>query len=182
MPSRPLAVRSRDSFAAGDRDFDDRVGAGAEPRGDLFEVGADHRARRGIDRRLSDRQRQAGASDRADAFAGLEAHACAGRRETDGRDDQRAMGDVRIIARVLDDAGAGEIRRRVLGWRGRIPAASPFGSATGTGSGNWPVRSASKAARAAPLAQAPVVQPRLSGVALSASFMGVGLARDRPPA
>ena len=40
----------------------------------------------------------------------------------------------------------------------------PFGSATGTGSGNRPVRSASKAARAAPLAQAPVVQPRLSGV------------------
>ncbi len=39
----------------------------------------------------------------------------------------------------------------------------PFGSATGTGSGNIPVTSASKAARAAPLAQAPVVHPRRSG-------------------
>src|SRR6202453_2748561 len=39
----------------------------------------------------------------------------------------------------------------------------PLGSATGTGSGNTPPTSASNAARAAPAAQAPVVQPRRKG-------------------
>ena len=53
----------------------------------------------------------------------------------------------------------------------------PFGSATGTGSGKAPVSSASKAARAAPAAQAPVVHPRFSEVVLCASDMRVGLAR-----
>src|SRR5271166_254872 len=56
----------------------------------------------------------------------------------------------------------------------------PLGSATGTGSGKAPVSNASKAARAAPLAQAPVVQPRLKRAWLSASFMHGGLDRRAP--
>ena len=111
----PVPGALGDPFAAGDRDLDRRVGACAEPRGDFFEIGADHRARRGIDRGLADRQRQAGPRHRADAFARLEAHARARRRETHGRHDQRAMSDVRIVARVLDDAGAGEIGAKLMG-------------------------------------------------------------------
>ena len=87
------------------------------------------------------------------------------------------MGDVGIVARVLDDSGAGEIVAELLGGEGEFRPQDPLASATGTGSGKWPVRSASKAARAAPLAQAPVVQPRLSGVPLSASDMRFGVAR-----
>ena len=147
MPSRAVGGALGDPLAAGNGDFDDRVDAGAEPRGDFFEIGADHRARRGIDRGLAHRQRQARPGHRAHAFAGLEAHARAGRRKAHGRDDQRAMGDVGIVARVLDDAGAGEIGAKLVGREGEFRP-QPFGSATGTGSGNWPVSSASKAARA----------------------------------
>ena len=98
-------------------------------------------------------------------------------REAHGRHDQRAMGDVRVVARVLDNAGAGEIDPELMG-REREFGPRPFGSATGTGSGKAPVRSASKAARAAPLAHAPVVQPRLR-LGFFVSLMSVGLARWR---
>ena len=46
---------------------------------------------------------------RANPFAGLESKARASRREAHSRYDQRPMRDVRIVACVLDDAGAGEI-------------------------------------------------------------------------
>ena len=56
----------------------------------------------------------------------------------------------------------------------------PFGSATGTGSGKTPVSSASNAARAAPLAQAPVVHPRRNGACESASLIGAPPGRPKP--
>jgi hypothetical protein len=120
MPSLPLAVRAGDSLAAGHRDFDDRVDASAEFRGDFFEIGADHRARGRIDRGLADWQRQTGPGHRANAFAGLKAQARASRREANSRYDQRAMGDVRIVARVLDDPGAGEIGAELMGGEGEF--------------------------------------------------------------
>ena len=104
----------RDFFAAGHGDFDDRVGARAEPCGHFFQIGADHRARGGIDRGLTHWQGQARSGHGAHAFAGSESYTRAGRRETDGRYDQRAMGDVGIVTRVLDDPGAGEIRAKLL--------------------------------------------------------------------
>ena len=85
------------------------------------------------------------------------------------------MGDVRIVARVLDDAGAGKIGPKLMG-RQREFGPEALRQRNRNGSGNAPVRSASKAARAAPLAQAPVVHPRLREV-LSASDMGAGVAR-----
>ena len=115
MPSRPFAVRSA-IFSPPGTEISTIASTLAPSRsGDLFEIGADHRARRGIDRGLADRQRQAGPGHRPDAFARLEAHARALRRETNGRDDQRAMGDVRIVARVLDDARAGETGAEFVG-------------------------------------------------------------------
>jgi hypothetical protein len=51
------------------------------------------------------------------------------------RDDKRAMGDVAIVARVLDHANSGEIGVKLMG-RERDSGLRPFGSATGTGSGN----------------------------------------------
>ena len=172
----PVGGALGDLLAAGDRDLDNRVDADAEPRRDLLEIGVDHRARRRIDRRLADGERQAGPRHRADAFAGLEAQARARRREAHGRHDQRAMGDVRIVARVLDDAGAGESCRRAHGSRARIRASSPWAARPGPDRERRPVSSASKAARAAPLAQAPVVQPRLRG-GVFGSLMRAGLAR-----
>ena len=115
MPSRPFAVRSAILSPPGTEISTIASTPAPEPRGHLFEIGADHRARRGIDRGLADRQRQAGPGHRAHAFASSENYSRAGRRETHGRDDQRAMGDVRIVARVLDDAGAGEIGAEFMG-------------------------------------------------------------------
>ena len=86
------------------------------------------------------------------------------------------MGDVRVVARVLDDAGAGEIGPKLVD-RQRKFGPEALRQRDRNRVGNAPVRSASKAARAAPLAQAPVVHPRRRGVVLSASDMGVGLAR-----
>ena len=62
----------------------------------------------GIDRGLAERQRQAGPRHRADALAGAERDARARRRARAVAIDQRAMRDVGIVARVLDDAGARE--------------------------------------------------------------------------
>ncbi len=48
-----------------------------------------------------------GTRDRADARTGPEGDAAAGRAGPHGRHDQGAVGDVRIVARILDDPGAG---------------------------------------------------------------------------
>ena len=111
----PVGGALGDFFAAGDRDFDNGVDAGAMPLRDFREIGSDHRARRRVDRGLARLERQSGPRHRADAFAGLEAQSGAWAREAHGRHDERAMGDVRIVARVLDDAGAGKIGPKLMG-------------------------------------------------------------------
>ena len=97
----------RQRLAARDRNLDLGVGGAAGRRGDFGDGVADHAARHRIDRRLAGRQRQAGARHRADAFAGAERHAGAGRAGPHRREDQRAMRHVGIVAGVLDDAGRG---------------------------------------------------------------------------
>ena len=92
------------------------------------------------------------------------------RRATHRRDDQCAMGDVRIVAGVLDDAGPGEIGPKLMGREGEFRPHA-FRQRDGNRIGKLAGHSASKAARAAPAAQAPVVQPRLSGVPCSGSLM-----------
>ena len=111
----PVGGAQGDFLSARHRDFDHGVGADAEPLGDFGEIGADHRARRRIDGGLAGRQRQAGPGHRADALAGLENDPRARRRQAHRRHDQRAVGDVGIVARVLDDGGAGEIVAQFMG-------------------------------------------------------------------
>ena len=106
MPSRPLSVLSAISSPSGTEISTIDVAARAEPRGDLFEAGADHLARHGIDGRLA---RTAAARPgrvtvpTPSPARKLTPEPAAPRAHR--RDDQRAMGDVRIVAGVLDDAG-----------------------------------------------------------------------------
>ena len=79
-------------------------------------------------------------------------------------DDERAMRHVGIIACILDDAGASARLRPISLSASGKHGVSPRGRRIVTESGNPPVTSASKAARAAAAAQAPVVQPRFRGV------------------
>ena len=72
-------------LAAGDRDLDLDVAPAPGSRRDLGEIGADHRARHRVDRRLAGRQRQARAGHRADALAGAEARRRARRAEAHRR-------------------------------------------------------------------------------------------------
>ncbi len=123
---RPL----RELRAAGYRQLDNSVRGAAEQVGDLGKRRADHGARDGVDRRLPRRHRQAGARYRADASACPEDDAAVRRGEAYGRDDQGAMGDVRIVPGILDDAGAGVVQGRSRWSPGRSrgvrrPAAAP---------------------------------------------------------
>jgi hypothetical protein len=80
-------------------------GGGAPLASESF---ADHRTGRRIDRWLADRELQPRSRHRADSLAGREAYAGAGIGPGDLGNDGRAVGDIRIIAGILDDAGAGE--------------------------------------------------------------------------
>ena len=115
MPRRPLAVRSAILSPPG-TEISTIASTPTPCRSrDFREIGLDHRARRRVDRGLARRKRQSGPRHRADALAGLEAQSGAWAREAHGRHDERAMGDVRIVARVLDDAGAGKIGPKLMG-------------------------------------------------------------------
>ena len=103
MPRRPLRSLRGECFAAGDRDFDLGVGA-ARRRGSHFRDGVlNHAARHRIYGGFAGRHRKAGSRHRADSRAGAKAHA--GAAGAHGRADQSAMGHVRIVAGILDDAG-----------------------------------------------------------------------------
>ena len=75
MPSRPLSVRRAIASPPGIEIVDLGVGARRRRRGHLLDGGTDHGARRRIDRRLADCQRQAGPRHRADARRRRERHA-----------------------------------------------------------------------------------------------------------
>ncbi len=66
-------------------------------------------ARHRIDRRFADGERQAGLGDGADAGTGAEHDAAAGCAASDTGNDGGAVGHVRIVAGVLDDAGFGKV-------------------------------------------------------------------------
>ena len=79
------------------------------------------------------------------------------------------MRDIRIVAGILDDPGPARSPVRVSLVARLKAGRAPPGSAMVTGSGNAPVCRASKAARTAAVAQAPVVQPRRRGSVAGAS-------------
>ncbi len=112
-------------LAAGDGQFDYGIaGAGEECRG--FGNGcSDHLPWDRVDGRFAGRHGQAGPGDGADTLAGLECNAAAGSGETDGGDDQSAVGHVGVVASVLDDSGASEILAAFGGCQGEAgtPAA-----------------------------------------------------------
>ena len=110
MPSLPLSVERASSSPLIDGDFDCRVRRHAEFRRGLLDRLPHHGAGDGVDGRLARRQRQAGARHHADAGPGRKADARSRRRAAHAGADQRAMGDVRIIARVLHHAGLGIVR------------------------------------------------------------------------
>jgi hypothetical protein len=111
LRSKPVADlgQARDQCAVLARDLEKRV--------------ADHLPRDRVDRRLAGRDRQAGACDGADARAGAEGDAAAGRPAPHGREHQRAVRDVGVVAGVLDDAGGGGIG---VAPRGRERKARPL--------------------------------------------------------
>ena len=101
----PGAQRQR--LAAGDGEGDTHVARPAMRGDDIGHGGADHLARHRVDGRLAGRQRQAGLGDGADARAGPKDDAGARRSRRDAREDERAVRHVRVVARILDDAGLG---------------------------------------------------------------------------
>ena len=90
-------------FATGNRDGN----ACIDRRAHRFHVGGDLGARRGIDRRLADGKLQARQGHGADTRPGDEGETRARPGALDGDDDLGAMGDVGIVACVLDDSGPG---------------------------------------------------------------------------
>ena len=93
-------------------------------------------------------------------FSVSKAQARARAAQGHGRDNQRAMRDVGIIARVLDDAGAGEIGTNFMG-REREFGSQALRQRDRNRIGKRAGQKRLERHRAAPLAQAPVVQPRL---------------------
>ena len=103
-----------EAFAAGDRDRHGDIGPHPSRRsravglGEIGERLPDHGARRRVDRRLADGERQAGPGHGADPLAGAKPHARPRLRPGHLGDDQRAMGHIGVVPGILDDAGAGQ--------------------------------------------------------------------------
>ena len=119
MPAEDAEARvpglARELLAAGDRDR--RSSTSPRPpcaRRHLGDGRAHHLARDGIDRGLAGRKRQARLGHGAHTLARAEGDPAPGRPRAHGREDECAMGDVGIVAGVLDDAGAREALAQLL--------------------------------------------------------------------
>ncbi len=112
---------------------------------------------------LAGRDRQAGPRHQPDALAAPEGDARPRRAAPHHAAHQRAMRHVRVVARILDHAGH-RLAFAGLGHRQREGNAVAAGQADLDRIGEALPISAEQAALAAAVAQAPVVQPRLSAV------------------
>ena len=162
----------------GNLDLD--IAVASERARDLRDLRPHHLSRHRVDRRLSRRHGKPRQRHGADARPSLELNAASCRARPHRGEHQRAMGHVWIVAGILDHAG------------GRRPVALPIdgkreGGALAAGkrdlNGVWEVagQNAVKAALAAAVAQAPVVQPRRSGRASSNSLMRKAIELCRLP-
>ena len=106
----PVEGALGDPRPAGNGDFDLHIRWPAKGRSGVSDGLAHHVAGHGVDGGLARRQRQPGPCDRAHALARLEGDASAGRGKAHRGEDQRAMGDIGVIPRILDDARPGEAR------------------------------------------------------------------------
>ena len=107
-PEAPVERPFREFLPTRDGDLDLGVGRDTERRRRLADGGPDHGAGDRVDGRLAGRDREARPRHSADAFARAEQHSHAGGRRPYGHDHKGAMGHVRVVARVLDDARARE--------------------------------------------------------------------------
>ena len=85
----------------------------------LVNGGFDHLAWHGIDGGFSWRQGQSGPRDGADAHAGLKGDTASRLTAPHRAFDQRAVGNIRVIACILDDTCAGEVFTLFLGREGK---------------------------------------------------------------
>ena len=111
IPSRRLSGLFRQRLAARDRDLDLDVACIVCCRRHLGDGIADHAARHRIDCWLARFNREARACDGPNSLSGTKSDAAAGRTGAHRRQHQGTVGDVRIVAGVLDHAGG---RRRCV--------------------------------------------------------------------
>ena len=130
----PVQRALGDLLPAGNGDFDFHIIRPAKRRSGVNDGLAHHVAGHGIDGGLARRQSQPRPCDRADPFACPEGDARAGRAGAHSGENQRAMGDIGIIPRILDDARLGEARA-LLGRRQREGDRSPIGQVDAHGIG-----------------------------------------------
>jgi hypothetical protein len=114
-----------DPGAVGNGDLDHDIARAVQPCRRKLQRGADHRAGGRIDRGLAGRKRQAQPGDRADALAGFEDHSLARCGPTQGRDHQRAVGDVGIVAGILGHARARTIGTEVFQRKRELRSLAP---------------------------------------------------------
>ena len=95
----------RQFLAVGDGQRDDDIPGAAVRCGDLADDLVHQTSRHRVDRRFSGGDRQSGLGDLAHAGTGLEPASEAGMIVPDSGHDQRTVGDIGIVACVLDDCG-----------------------------------------------------------------------------
>lgn len=106
----------RQFLAVADGNLDFEIGTFS---GHLSNRCFDHLARYGVDGGFSRWQGQARPCDGAHALAGLEGDAASRLTSSHRAFDQRTMGYVGIVTRILDDTGAGEVFTLFLGGEGK---------------------------------------------------------------
>ena len=102
----------RERCPARHRDFNGGIGSHAVIGSHIPNRTHHHLPWNGVDGRFAGRDRQPRLCHRADAFSRRERHTRAGGTRAHGRDNHRAMRDVRIVARILDDASPGKVLAR----------------------------------------------------------------------
>ena len=95
-------------FAVPHPDLDDDVPGASVRGGDRRDLPAHHPARYGVDGGLAHRDRQTGPGHRPDPRPRPELDPAPASPLAHRGVDEREVGDVGVVARVLDDAGAGE--------------------------------------------------------------------------
>ena len=116
-PGVPCLAGDFGAVLHGNRDGD--VGAFAMGSAKRVDDLGHHGTRDGIDGRMARRNGQARLGDHADAVARMKLDAASGQRTAHGCAYRGAMGDVGIVARVLDDCRHGMVGAKMLAGEGK---------------------------------------------------------------
>ncbi len=109
----------RERFAARDCKLDLDIAAAARRRRDFCDGLAQHRPRHRVDRGLAWRNGKPCARDGAHALSGTKDDACSRAPGAHRRQHQRAMGDIGIIAGILDHTGGCAMRLQARDGKGK---------------------------------------------------------------